>query len=66
MKITITPADIRNVQEALSRIAAAQQWADIVSAGGIDITPIQDRINANKRICEGMLTKIENIQGAIV
>lgn len=66
MKISISPADIRKVQESLSRAGAAKQWADIVEAGGIDVRAVQDRIAANVRIAEGMLAKIESIQGAIV
>lgn len=62
MKVTITPADIRTCNECLSQLAASDQWLDIVEAGGIDVTDERDQNAANRRIAQGMLTKMESIR----
>ena len=62
MKITISPADVRLANEALSRLAAARQWAAICQAAGVDVSPELDRIEANERIATGILRALETAQ----
>lgn len=63
-KIEISPADIRACNECLSCLAAAEQWASILEAAGIDVTPEKDRIAANKRIATGVLTQVQLLNGS--
>ena len=65
MKPNVSPADVRNIREALSRLSVAQQWVDIVTSVGVDMTESADRIAANRRILEGLLSKVEPLVGGI-
>lgn len=63
MKISISPADKRVCNEALSHLAAARQWASILENGGLDCTDELDQIEADEKIAKGMLSAMERIEG---
>lgn len=63
MKIEISPAHVRAVDEALSHLAAADQWRAVLDAAGIDTTAEADRISANRKIATGIRQKISELQG---
>jgi len=63
MKIEISPSDIRACNECLSCLSAAEQWASILQAAGIDVQAEVDRINANKKIATGVLQQVQQLNG---
>lgn len=63
MKITITPAYKRTCNEALSHFAAARQWLEILKACEVDCVDEEERISADERIAQGMLSAMERIEG---
>lgn len=66
MKITVSPTDVRQIREALSRLAAAQQWIDILTEVGIDMSEELDRVSANRKILEGLVARVEPLVGGLV
>jgi len=59
-KITISPADIRNCEQALSLLSAARQWAAVLQAGGVDLTSELDTVAANEKVATGVLQALQN------
>lgn len=63
MKISIAPADIRSLNESLSRLDAASQWAGVLEKAGLDVNAEKDRIEANRRIATGLLMAVKELEG---
>lgn len=63
MKISISPSDIRQANEALSRCAAARQWAHILQKMGVDPKIELERVEAAERIAQGFIDAAAELEG---
>lgn len=66
MKPNVTPSDLKAVNDALSFLSVSEQWNNIVRTVGIDTTAVDERIEANKRICTGLIDQLTPLVGAAV
>ena len=63
MKIAVSAADIRQTNEALSRCAAAREWARILQKAGIEPREELDRVAAAEKIATGLLEAFRELDG---